>query len=146
MDELIDILGLDTEYSSQNHYSLSNSNQHTMPSYHSENSKNIRMKEKSEMKGFQYTCGKFTFVADIDSRWFLIQNSSKLNCLYAPISIEYNQNDDNGLYTNVADSRSLPSVIKILEGVTKCSSWLECDVRRYALLSKLFGAEISDSG
>jgi hypothetical protein len=147
MDKLIDDLGLSIEYSSQNYDSLSNSNQHTMPSYNSENHKNVRMNEKSETKDFQYTCGKFTFVANIDNRWFLIQKSSKSNHLNSPISIEYNQYmNDNDSYTNVADSCSLPSVVNTLEGITKYSSWRECDVRRYALLSKLFGAEIADSG
>lgn len=155
MDELIDELGL-------NNLPLSNNNQCT-PSFldHSNHKRSIDINEMSEKTGFQSACGNFTFVADDENKWSLIQNDLKSDEAYdsvsssckiynSPISIDYNQYlKDNNLYANTADgniSYPLPSVINNLEGISKCGRWLECDVRRYALLSKLFGAEISDSG
>jgi hypothetical protein len=162
MDELIDELGLDEEYSRLDHLPLSNNDQcTTLFLDHSDHNRSIDMNGKSENMVFQSTCRNFTFVADSNNKWSLIQNNSKSDEAYdsisssckifnSPISIDYDQYlNDNYLYTNNADgniSCPLPRVINILEGISKCSRWLECDVRRYALLSKLFGAEISDSG
>lgn len=54
-------------------------------------------------------------------------------------------------YRNSRNSRNiptLPTVVQVIDGISvKCRShWSEQDVRRYALLSKLFGEASADSG
>ena len=58
---------------------------------------------------------------------------------------EYSDSHSNPLSPSVP---CVPSVIRILEGISQecSSSWLEHDVRRYALLSNLFGEDSADSG
>ena len=113
---------------------------------------------------FQSDCGRFTFSTDFNDNWLLTlpkrgsnRWTESRNCQSslseADVLVRFvidHQNCSEG-YDRLNGSNnpaSIPCIVKTLEGVTDDYShiWTEIDVRRYALLMKLFGKPAADSG
>ena len=113
---------------------------------------------------FKTACGRFTFSADFDNKWQLSlpergslrqieSRSCRSSLIDAAISVRFvidHQNDSKGCDRSHGSSMrtSIPCILKTIEGVSDDYShnWTEHDVRRYALLLKLFGKPAADSG
>ena len=112
---------------------------------------------------FETACGRLSFSADFNGSWQLTLSHqpslpqkgprscrSSLSDAAALRFVIDHQNNSEGYDRSDGsnDCCSIPCILKTLEGVTDDYShkWTESDVRRYALLLKLFGKPAADSG
>ena len=113
---------------------------------------------------FETACGRFSFSADFNGSWQLTLSHQVSIRQKGPRSRQSSLSDAAALVRFVIDHQnnsegydqsdgsndctSIPCLLKTLEGVTDDYSqkWTESDVRRYALLLKLFGKPAADSG
>lgn len=108
---------------------------------------------------FRSSSGEFVFTADTSGKWQLLRNMSSTTHL----------NDNEQLYQSSGDEyhhfmidckianmtrvdgtilAMKPSIITIIQGISSeyHGTWMEYEVRRYALLSKLFGEASAQTG